>query len=99
MGQAQNFCHTSIVMNAALHPGEVNMRERFHLHKHSVPTCGISIFLLVATLLFGALFSALPGAHARELSHQDASPLGEWQRYAAWHPSWHYIAVQNEDCQ
>jgi heme/copper-type cytochrome/quinol oxidase subunit 3 len=77
------------------------MRERFHSQgMHSLPTCGISVFLLAATLLFGLLFSALPHALARNLPrHHDISPLGDWQRYAAWHPSWHYIAVQDEDCR
>lgn len=64
----------------------------------SLQQFGISVLLLAAVLAVGALSSPPPRAAALDLSSSRAAALSGWQCYAAWHPSWRYLAVQGEDC-
>lgn len=73
---------------------------------HSRGTRALSVFGMLASLLAAiailiAQLPMLPQAVAGVASPQAGSvPLEDWQRYAAWHPSWHYVAVQGieADC-
>jgi hypothetical protein len=77
--------------------GEVNMRENLpSRRRESLSVSGISFFLLAVCVIAAVLFLP-PRAGARELPSQQNHVLVDWQRYVAWHPSWHYLALE-EDC-
>jgi hypothetical protein len=77
--------------------GEVNMRESLPSRKReSLSVFGISFFLLAVCVIAAVFFLPLHAA-ARELPSPQNHALADWQRYVAWHPSWHYLALE-EDC-
>jgi hypothetical protein len=79
--------------------GEVNMHQSsLSQEVDFLPVCGISMFLLAAAISLAALFFLPSHAAARDLPLQQNSTLADWQRYAAWHPSWRYLAMQEDDC-
>jgi hypothetical protein len=75
---------------------EVKMNERrSRLHRVcSLPVFGISIFML-AMLGIAVFFPIFPPAIAGDAPRQVVQ-LPDWQRYVAWHESWHYLVLEDE---
>lgn len=68
---------------------------RFRWHRVcSLPVFGIFLVAL-AVLAIAAYFPVLPSAIAGSAPPQREASLPDWQRYAAWHESWHYIVLED----
>jgi hypothetical protein len=80
--------------------GEVKMHERRSLSGdvRSSSVLGLSVYFLATMIVLIAQLPLLRPALADDATRQTSSgSLANWQCYAAWHPSWHYIAVQDEE--
>ncbi|HWT71266.1 MAG TPA: hypothetical protein VN361_03680 [Oxalicibacterium sp.] len=75
---------------------EVKMNERrFRWHRVcSLPALGIFLFAL-AVLGIAVYFPVLPSAIAGNALWQEEAELPDWQRYVAWHESWHYVVLED----
>jgi hypothetical protein len=51
--------------------------------------------LLLAVIASAAYFPLLTPAVARDAPRQ-TTQLPDWQQYAAWHASWHYLVLEDE---